>query len=67
MIETATSSSDAKRSKPEPDVFQSALARLEPIDHAEVLVVGDTPYDAEAASRAGLGTIGLLCGGWSEE
>ena len=29
-------------------------------------MVGDTPYDAQAAAKAGLRTIGLLCGGWSE-
>jgi phosphoglycolate phosphatase-like HAD superfamily hydrolase len=29
-------------------------------------VVGDTPYDAEAAGKAGLRTIGLLCGGFPE-
>jgi phosphoglycolate phosphatase-like HAD superfamily hydrolase len=29
-------------------------------------VVGDTPYDAEAAAKAGLKTVGFLCGGWSE-
>jgi phosphoglycolate phosphatase-like HAD superfamily hydrolase len=29
--------------------------------------VGDTPYDAQAAGKAGLRTIGLLCGGWSAE
>jgi phosphoglycolate phosphatase-like HAD superfamily hydrolase len=32
-----------------------------------MIAVGDTPYDAEAAAKAGLRTIGLLCGGWSEE
>ena len=31
------------------------------------MVVGDTPYDAEAAGKAGLRTIGVLCGGFSEE
>ena len=31
------------------------------------MVVGDTPYDAEAAGKAGLKTIGLLCGGFPEE
>ena len=30
-------------------------------------MIGDTPYDAEAAAKAGLRTIGLLCGGWSED
>jgi len=28
--------------------------------------VGDTPYDAQAAGKIGLRTIGLLCGGWPE-
>ena len=31
------------------------------------MVVGDTPYDAEAAGKAGLCTIGLLCGGFPED
>jgi phosphoglycolate phosphatase-like HAD superfamily hydrolase len=31
------------------------------------IVVGDTPYDAETAAKAGLRTIGLLCGGWSDD
>ena len=30
-------------------------------------MVGDTPYDAEAARQAGLATIGVLCGGFPEE
>ena len=29
-----------------------------------VVVVGDTPYDAEAATKAGLKTVGVLCGGF---
>jgi phosphoglycolate phosphatase-like HAD superfamily hydrolase len=33
----------------------------------EAIVVGDTPYDAEAAGKAGLATIGLLCGGFPED
>ena len=33
----------------------------------QALVIGDTPYDAEAAAKAGLRTVGLLCGGWSED
>jgi phosphoglycolate phosphatase-like HAD superfamily hydrolase len=31
------------------------------------IVIGDTPYDAQAASKAKLKTVGLLCGGWTEE
>ena len=67
LIHVQTSSDDAERSKPHPDIFQAALKRLGQIAPDDVLVVGDTPYDAEAASKAGLRTIGFLCGGFSEE
>jgi HAD superfamily hydrolase (TIGR01549 family) len=67
IIRTETSSDDAERSKPYPDIFQAALARLAGIAAEDAVVIGDTPYDAEAASRTRLRTIGLLCGGWSEE
>jgi HAD superfamily hydrolase (TIGR01509 family) len=67
LIEVATSSDDAERSKPHPDIFRAALQRLGHVRPAEVLVIGDTPYDAEAAGRAGLRTIGVLCGGFPED
>ena len=61
-----TTSDDAERSKPHPDIFLAALDRLK--HSAEtVLVVGDTPYDVEAARKAGMRTTGLLCGGFSEQ
>jgi HAD superfamily hydrolase (TIGR01549 family) len=66
LIEAETSSDDAERSKPYPDIFQAALARLPGIGPGDVLVVGDTPYDAEAALKSQLRTVGVLCGGWSE-
>jgi HAD superfamily hydrolase (TIGR01509 family) len=61
-----TSSDDAERSKPDPDIFHAALAKLGRIPKDEVIAVGDTPYDAEAAGKAGLRTIGVLCGGFPE-
>jgi HAD superfamily hydrolase (TIGR01549 family) len=67
LIESETSSDDADRSKPHPDIFQAALARLKDVAPEDAVVIGDTPYDAQAASKANLITIGLLCGGWSEE
>jgi HAD superfamily hydrolase (TIGR01509 family) len=67
LIDKETSSDDAEQSKPEPDIFQAALQRLGNLSTEKVLVVGDTPYDAEAAAKAGMRTIGLLCGGWSED
>ncbi|GJE57512.1 MULTISPECIES: HAD family hydrolase [Methylobacterium] len=66
LVDMATSSDDAERSKPHPDIFQAALKKLAPLDAGSMIVVGDTPYDAEAAGKAGLSTIGLLCGGFPE-
>lgn len=66
LVDVATSSDDADRSKPHPDIFQAAIAKLPGIAPTEMIVVGDTPYDAEAAARAGLHTIGVLCGGFPE-
>lgn len=63
----ATSSSDAEKSKPHPDIFHAAMAKLGGIGAAETVVVGDTPYDAEAAGKAGLKTVGVLCGGFPED
>jgi HAD superfamily hydrolase (TIGR01509 family) len=67
LYDVATSADDAEHSKPAPDIFETALARLEEVDAAEAIVIGDTPYDAMAAGRAGIRTIAVLTGGFSEE
>jgi HAD superfamily hydrolase (TIGR01509 family) len=67
LVEAATSADDAERSKPFPDIFQAALAKLAPLRAEEAVVVGDTPYDAEAARGAGLACVGVLCGGFPGE
>lgn len=64
LLDAETSADDAEKSKPHPDIFQAAVARLE-VAPAECLVVGDSPYDAEAATKAGIRSIGFLCGGFS--
>jgi HAD superfamily hydrolase (TIGR01509 family) len=64
LLDQETSSEDVRRSKPHPDVFAVALDALGHPDPECVLVVGDTPYDAEAAAKIGLRTIGLLSGGF---
>ena len=66
LLDAETSSDDAEKSKPHPDIFEAALSRLDGIDRRDVIVVGDTPYDAEAAGKAGLRTVGVLCGGFPE-
>jgi HAD superfamily hydrolase (TIGR01509 family) len=67
LIGESTSSADAEKSKPHPDIFQAALAKLGGIDPSRAIVVGDTPWDALAASKLGLRTIGVLCGGFAED
>ncbi len=67
LLEADASADDAERSKPHPDIFQAALAGLKGVAPAEALVVGDTPYDVEAAAKAGMRTVGLLSGGFGEE
>lgn len=67
LIESATSTDDVEESKPEADIFIAALDKLSGIDKDEVIVVGDSPYDAIAASKVPLRTIGVLCGGFKEQ
>lgn len=66
LVEVETSSGDAERSKPHPDIFEAALDRLVDISREEVVVVGDSPHDAEAAGKAAIRTVGVLCGGFPE-
>ena len=66
LVDAQTSSEDAQKSKPHPDVFQAAMGKLECVEPSEAVVIGDTPYDAEAAGKAGLQAIGFLSGGFSE-
>lgn len=67
LVEVETSSADAEKSKPHPDIFEVALERLhKKVKPEEAIVVGDSPHDAEGAKRAGLRTIGVRCGGFPE-
>jgi HAD superfamily hydrolase (TIGR01549 family) len=61
-----TSSSDAEHSKPDPDIVQAALDRMQ-YKPDEVVMIGDTPYDIEAAGKAGVALIALRCGGWNDQ
>lgn len=66
LVDVETSSDDADRSKPFPDIFEAALARLG-VTAEEAVAVGDSPWDAKAAGRVGLPVIGVLSGGFAEE
>lgn len=67
FLEEETSSDDAEESKPAPDIFQAAFDKLKNVEKTEVLIIGDTPYDAEAAKKAGIKIYGVESGGWSRE
>ena len=66
LLDERTSSDDAEASKPEPDIIHAALERAH-TPASESVMIGDTPYDVEAAGRAGVRTIAFRCGGWSDE
>lgn len=66
LIEKASSSADAKQSKPEPDIFAAALRKVG-VKAEQAIALGDTPYDAEAAGKLGISVIGLTCGGWKRD
>ena len=67
LVEEETSADDADKSKPHPDIFEATLKALGDVRADEAVVIGDTPYDAEAAGKIGLRTIGVLCGGFPAE
>jgi HAD superfamily hydrolase (TIGR01509 family) len=66
LLPEATTSSDAKASKPAPDIVEAALAKIQ-IPAEQVIMLGDTPYDVEAAGKAGVRMIALRCGGFSDQ
>ena len=66
LIEEEASASDANKAKPHPDIFEATLKRLG-LPAEKCMALGDTPYDAEAAGKAGIRTIGVETGGWSRE
>jgi HAD superfamily hydrolase (TIGR01509 family) len=62
VLRERTTASEVEASKPEPDIVQAAVKKLG-LEPREVVMVGDTPFDVEAARRAGVDTIFLRCGG----
>jgi|SRR5579884_630491 len=61
-----TTAADVEATKPEPDLVRAALACAHAAP-ADAVMVGDTPWDAHAARRAGVGTVAVLTGGFAIE
>jgi HAD superfamily hydrolase (TIGR01509 family) len=66
LMEEKATASDAKHSKPDPDIVHAAI-KESGISSDHLVMIGDTPYDVEAAAKAKLRTIGFLSGGWTRE
>jgi HAD superfamily hydrolase (TIGR01549 family) len=63
LVDAWTESSDVEATKPEPDLVHAALDKVGADD---AVMVGDTTWDCEAAERAGVPTVAVLTGGFSE-
>jgi HAD superfamily hydrolase (TIGR01549 family) len=64
VVDGWTSADDVERAKPEPDVIHAALEKA---GTGDAVMVGDSRWDVEAAAKAGLATVCLITGGWSEQ
>lgn len=67
LVASSTTTDDAAHSKPDPDIFAAALAKLDYLSPREAVVVGDSPYDMQAAKAIGIRTIAVRCGGFDDK
>ena len=68
LVDAVACGDDVQHNKPDSALIKVALLRAGKLAPADAIVIGDTPYDAIAAKRAGVvGTIGLLSGGFSRQ
>jgi HAD superfamily hydrolase (TIGR01509 family) len=67
LLDAQTSSDDVSRSKPYPDIFQAVSRKLREVAPEHCVVIGDSPYDAMAARKAGMHAVGFLCGGFGRK
>jgi HAD superfamily hydrolase (TIGR01549 family) len=64
IVDAWTTSADVERTKPQPDLVHAALDKAG--GGGDATLIGDTVWDVEAASRAGVETLAVLTGGFSE-
>jgi HAD superfamily hydrolase (TIGR01549 family) len=64
IVDGWTTSADVEKTKPEPDLITAAVEKA---GGGDAVMIGDSTWDAEAAKRAGLETIGVLTGGFSDQ
>ncbi len=64
LVEAWTTSADVERTKPDPDLVVTAVDK---VGGGEAVMVGDSTFDCQAAGRAGVPTVAVLTGGFSEQ
>jgi HAD superfamily hydrolase (TIGR01549 family) len=64
LVEAWTTSADVERTKPDPDLVVTAIDK---VGGGEAVMVGDSTFDCQAAARAGVSTLAILTGGFSEQ
>ena len=64
VIDGYTTADDVERTKPHPDVVHAALEKAA---ESEGTMIGDSRWDIDAARNAGLETVCVMTGGWSEQ
>ena len=64
LISEIATTEDAEKSKPNPDILYAALKKSG-LSAEQVVMLADTPYDVQAAQKAGVGIVGVRCGGWT--
>lgn len=67
LVSATTSSDDVAKTKPAPDIFATALGKLPDLDPADVIIVGDTPYDIKAAATCGIAAVAVRSGKFTDE
>jgi HAD superfamily hydrolase (TIGR01549 family) len=65
IIDAWTTSADVEQTKPHPDLIKAALEKAD--TDGKAMLIGDTVWDVEAAKRAGVETLAVLTGGFSEQ
>jgi len=64
VVDAWTNADDVERTKPHPDIVHAALEKAGTKDG---VFVGDSRWDIQAAANAGLDTVCVITGGWSEQ
>lgn len=67
IVDGWTTSADVKQTKPAPDLVGTAIDRAGDGRDRPAVMVGDTPWDIQAATAAGVSTLAVVTGGFSEQ